>query len=275
MGCLLFDGVDDKLKWTTLASALANASDGAWTMACLVKRVAMGEHGIAYLESGGGTAAEAGLTFAGADNKAYIDIDGGEIFPTAFTSTANPYLLVVSKGAGSATPRLAWKLGSGGAWTHENADAALADQITSNALEIGAWTGNDPISAWVGVVAFWEGAMSDANKEALDNNWRTSDLWTSAHGTPVFLAELNVAGASVVDLAGNATTLAATGTTLDAGETLNSWNFDGTGVVVPGANAPTQRSRGFKLLQMNDAEDEGRFNELDVRNWWRNSLALA
>jgi len=36
----------------------------------------------------------------------------------------------------------------------------------------------------------------------------------------------------------------------------------------PGANAPTTRSRGFNLQQMADAEDEGRFNELDVRNWF-------
>ena len=28
------------------------------------------------------------------------------------------------------------------------------------------------------------------------------------------------------------------------------------------------RSRGFNLQQMADAEDEGRFNELDIRNWW-------
>jgi len=32
-------------------------------------------------------------------------------------------------------------------------------------------------------------------------------------------------------------------------------------------------SRGFNLQQMADAEDEGRFNELDVRNWWREALA--
>jgi hypothetical protein len=41
----------------------------------------------------------------------------------------------------------------------------------------------------------------------------------------------------------------------------------------PGVNAPKQRSRGFNLQQMADAEDEGRFNELDVRNWWCEAFA--
>jgi hypothetical protein len=44
------------------------------------------------------------------------------------------------------------------------------------------------------------------------------------------------------------------------------------GLPPPGANAPTERSHGFNLQQMADAEDEGRFNELDVRNWWREDL---
>jgi len=41
----------------------------------------------------------------------------------------------------------------------------------------------------------------------------------------------------------------------------------------PGANAPTKRSHGFKLQQMADAEDDGKFNELDVRNWWCEAFA--
>jgi hypothetical protein len=103
--------------------------------------------------------------------------------------------------------------------------------------------GSGPLSSeffdgWVGVVAWWEGAMSQANKEALDNNWRTSDLWNSAHGQPTFLCECNVAGASVTDLAGNASSPSVTGTTLDAAETLDSWNFDGTGFVVDNTTKP-------------------------------------
>ena len=236
MGCLDFDGVDDKLKWTTLAQALKDVSDGAWTLAILLKRDGTGTFdAIAYLLSGSGVGtAEAGLSFD-STNKTLVDVAGlGANGPTALASTTSPYLIVVSKGAGSVAPRVGFKLGSGGAWTHENTDASVPDQIDATMLEIGAWEGGDPFNGHIGVVAWWEGAMSDANKEALDNNWRTSDLWTSAHGTPVFLAELNVAGSSVVDLAGNASSLTATGTTLDAAETLDSWNFDGTGAAVLG-----------------------------------------
>jgi len=43
--------------------------------------------------------------------------------------------------------------------------------------------------------------------------------------------------------------------------------------LAPGLNAPTRLSRGFNLQQMADAEDEGRFNELDVRNWWCEAFA--
>lgn len=46
---------------------------------------------------------------------------------------------------------------------------------------------------------------------------------------------------------------------------------DGGGAA-PGANTPTQRSRGFNLQQIVAAEDEGRFNELDVRNWFCQGL---
>jgi len=53
--------------------------------------------------------------------------------------------------------------------------------------------------------------------------------------------------------------------------TGGEWSMAGANFVAaaePGANAPTERSRGFNLEQMADAEDEGRFNELDVRNWF-------
>ena len=234
MGVLRFDGVNDRLKWTTLATALANVSDGAWTLAVVLKRAAtLSFDGHCYLLSGtdNGTT-EAGVSFSNID-LLIADISGvsGCVTVSSFTNTASPYMFVMSKTAGNVFPRVGWKLGSGGAWTHEDFTVGtVPDQIAATMLEIGAWQTGDPLNAWVGVVAWWEGAMSDANKELLDNNWRTSDLWTSAHGQPLFLAELNVAGASVIDLAGNATVLTATETTLDAGETLDSWNFDGTGV---------------------------------------------
>lgn len=232
MGCLQFNGTSDYIRWSTLATALQNVTDGAWTIAALVKRDSTGNYdGIAALLSGtpGSGTTEAGIGFDGA-NQNWIYVDPGYVqFTTALTDTTNPYIVAVSKAAGSATPRLAWKLGSGGSWSHENAGATIADQIASSHLEIGVLSGEE-LPAHVGVIGIWEGAMSDANKEALDNNWQTSDWWGNAHGQPQFLCEFNVAAGSLTDLAGNASGLSSSGTTLDGAETLNSWNFDGQGV---------------------------------------------
>lgn len=230
-GVLKFDNVDDRLRWTTLASALANTSDGAWTMVSVLKRVGPGGFdALSYLLSGTGNGVtEAGMSFD-ASSHAFLDINAGNTCTSTLTSTASPYMVALSKGAGTVAPRLGWKLGSGGAWTHENAGSNLADQIAATILDIGVWqAAGDPANAWIGIVAWYEGAMSDVNKEALDDNWRTSDVWGSAHGTPTFCAELNVAAASVVDMASNASVTSHVGTTLDAGETLDSWNFNGTG----------------------------------------------
>jgi len=234
MGVLQFDGVDDRIRWTTLATALQNLPTGAYTLAVLFKRgTPTGTwDALSYLNSGSGSgSAEAGISISDV-NTAFMDLNLSQSNPktaTTFTNTTSPYLWVLSKAAGASAPRLGWKLGSGGAWTHENLDNSPADQSAATILGIGEWQAGDIFEGWIGLVAWWSGAMSDANKEALDDNWRTSDWWASVHGQPVFLAELNVAGASVVDLAGNASSLTVVGTTLDAAETLDNWNFDGTG----------------------------------------------
>jgi len=225
----------ERLKWSTVATALANVSDGAWSMAVLVKRNALGGgsnfNAMGYVSSGTGNGSvTVGMSFNVSD-KDGVDVGSGSFSTTSFSSTTSPYLLVISKTNGTVAPRLGWKLGSGGAWTHEALGTTMPNQIASTMLNIGCWpnTPADFFEGWIGLVAFWEGALADLDKEELDNNWRTSDIWNSSFGRPVFLAELNVAGASVIDLAGNATSLAATGTSLDNAETLDNWNFDGTG----------------------------------------------
>jgi hypothetical protein len=231
MGVLQFDGATGQLKWETLAAPLANVTDGAWTMAALVKIADFGHfNGIAYMLSGiGAGTSEAGLSYSSSVSSMTVDVESGRTFPSDFSSTTTTYLFAVSKAAGSSIPRLGWKA-AGGGWTHEDSgDGTLADQVDGAQIQIGTWQDTDHFEGHIGLVAFWEGAMSDGDKEALDDNWRTSDWWTSAHGQPVFLAELNVIGLIVVDLAGNASDLTDISVLLDAGETLNSWNFDGEG----------------------------------------------
>lgn len=233
MGVLSFDGTDDMLHWGTLASALANVSDGAYTIAVLWKRSSVNSfQPLSYLTSA--SAIEVGMLIRPFSTDMYMLGVNGEGFMD-ITDSDTPYITVVTKTAGTTAPRAHWKVGAAGSWTHSDFGSTIADQIDSTQLDIGGSvidTG-DQFGGWIGLVGWWEGSMSDANVEALDNNWRTSDWWASAHGTPVFLAELDVAGASVTDLAGNASGLSVTGTSLDSGETLESWNFDGTGGAAP------------------------------------------
>lgn len=243
MGVLQFNGSSDRISWVTLTSTLQNVSDGAWTMAILMKMSDLGHfNAFSYMLAGG--SARVGCSYSSTSGAPFIDAGGGKNFPTDLTSTTSPYLLAVSKAAGSVAPRISWKLGSAGSWVTEDSSNTMSDTVASDSLEVGVWqTTADFFEGWIGVVAWWEGAMSDTNKQALDDNWRTSDLWNSAHGQPKFLVQLNVAAGSVVDLAGNASGLVASGTTLDAGETLDSWNFNGVGGADPVKIGP-MRARG-------------------------------
>ena len=237
MGVLQFDGSDDQLKWTTLASALSNVSDGAWTMAILCKIADFGHfNGLSYLLTGAGAGTvRAGASYNSTAASMMVDIGAGSIFPSDFSSTTTTYIFAFSKAAGSANPRLGWAA-FGGGWTHEAGASTIADGVAAAQLQIGTWQDTDNFEGHIGLVGWWEGAMSDSDKEALDNNWRTSDWWNSAHGEPEFLVELNVDAGSVTDLASNASSSSHTGTTLDAGETLEDWDFDGTGEVTEPAS---------------------------------------
>lgn len=232
MGVLSFNNTSDKLTWTTLASPIANLN--AHTFAVLFRRGGTGQFdALGYtLDTGD---AQCGVSIANDDGLITDTGTGSRSTPGIITNTTLPYIVAVSKAAGTATPRFSWML-SGGGWTHDDGSSTEDAPTATDSLEIGVWEASfDWFNGHIGLVAFWSGAMSDTDKEALDNNWQTSDWWNSAHGQPVFLAELNVAGASVVDLAGNATGLTASGTTLDAAQTLASWNFDGTGEEEAGA----------------------------------------
>lgn len=233
MGALLFDGVNDQLKWTTLASALANASDDGWSVAVLSKLSNLASfRGASYLHSGAGAGtATAGLGYSPSVSRPVTDVGSGIQYDYVWdTLQSVPHFMCASRpsGAGAVECRLSVQLGEAGSVTHHTS-GTLANQAAAAQLQIGTWQDSDPWEGHIGVVAWWVGQMSDANKEALTTNWRTSDLWNSAHGRPVFLAELNVAGASVVDIAGNASNLAVVGTSLDSGETMDGWTFDGAG----------------------------------------------
>ena len=236
MGVLRFTAANlDRIRFQTLAAALGNTSDGAWTCAVLLKQASIGAfHAQAYLCNSTPTT-KAGWSINGS-NQMVADVAAyGGVGTTALDDTAETYIAVATKQAGTAAVSYHVYKRSTTTWASVTAGSNLADQTASSMLELGTFEGGgDLANGWIGLVGFWEGQMSQANAETLDNNWRTSDWWSNAHGQPTALIECNVAAASLVDLAGNATNIAVTGTpAVDAGETLSSWNFDSTGALPP------------------------------------------
>ena len=232
MGVLRFDGAD-WVRFSTLASALNQTSNGAYTAAVLLKQAAdSGLQAYTYLCSAG-SITEAGIG-RGSTGLLISDISGIGTSTSVLdvAGTTETRIVAMTKEAGSAAPTYYMYTRGTTTWSTPDAgDLSLSEQSAATILEIGTWEGGgDLANAWIGLVAWWEGAMSQANIETLDDNWRTSDWWNNAHGNPTCLIEGNVAAASLVDIAGNATGLSVTGTpTLDSGETLSSFNFDGTG----------------------------------------------
>jgi hypothetical protein len=250
---LRFDG-GDWMRFASLTSALANTSDGAWTVAVLLKPAVLSTfQGYAYLCSAG-PVTEAGLSRENIANSLQTDVSGYGNKGDALSSTTETYIAVAAKGAGTVPVNYHRYVRSTTTWSGPTSTggANLADQIAATMLEIGTWQGgSDTANAWIGLVAFWEGEMSTTNVQHLDDSWQTSDWYSNAHGTPTALIELNVAAASAVDLIGNATSLSVTGApTLDSGETLASFNFNGTGAAATAPAVPQRRVYPMALARM-------------------------
>lgn len=220
----------NRVKWTTLTAALRDVSDGAHTLIMGAKRATDDGnfHGLSYLlSSTGDGVVENGLSLNSSD-ALVVDADGFAASTITITGTTETYVIACRKAAGNAALTYSRYVKSTTTWTHHS-PGNRPDQTDATMLEVGAWQNGDFFDGWIPFVAWYEGVMSQADLEATVTNWQTSDLWNSAHGTPAFLVEGNVAGASWTDLASNASSITVTGTSLDAGETFASWNFNGTG----------------------------------------------
>lgn len=232
MGVLKFVAASStKVESTSLSAALANVSDGAWTAAVLMKRTVdnAAYHGLSYLYTGTGAGVtRAGFSLTDADLM-YVDVGAGSsVGGLAVTGTTETYLLVTTKPAGSSLPRFHRYNKTTNTWaTPANATSSIPDQVAATSLRVGVWQAADFADAWIGLVGWWEGAMSDANVQSLSTDWKTSTWHNSAHGTPKSLIELNTA--TPTDLEGGASSLAVTAATVDNTQTLEAWNFNGTG----------------------------------------------
>lgn len=232
MGILQFDELDD-IVYGDCDTALGDLPTSAYTLACGVRHdnVAGNWDAIMYLFTGfdaTGTA-EAGISHSGSENNYFADVGGGG---SSFASTRpvgdTDYVLVLRKAAGTVAPILSI-FQAGSTWEHITGNNAVANQTACQSIGFSTWeAGADPLQGWLAWFAAWSGAMSQANAEALVANWRTSDLYNSAHGTPVALVEFNTD--TPVDLMGTIATLnVGGGPTVDAGQTFASWDFDGIG----------------------------------------------
>lgn len=230
MGVLRYDAAD-WVRFQTLAAALANTSDGAWTAACLFKQaVDSGFQAYSYL-CAAGPVTKAGFS-RNSGGALLSDVAAYGSAGQTIVGTTDTFIGVARKGAGAAPITYSRFIKSAGTWAAEISGTNLGDQVASTMLEIGTWQGgSDLVNAWVGLVAFWEGAMAQVNVEHLDDNWRTSDWYSNPHGAPTALIQGNVDALSLVDIMGNATNLKTDSPlpTLDPAETLTGWTFDGSG----------------------------------------------
>jgi hypothetical protein len=216
------------IVFATLATALQNVSDGAWTIACPIRFNALGGgnfRALGYFKASG--VVKAGLSINAIGPSPVVDLGSGPTASGINPSTGTDYMYVAAHtSAGTVTFSRYTK--SSNTWDHNTPATTLSNQIASDSLEIGAWQGADLLDGWMPAFAAWEGKMDQTNVEALSVGWKTSSLYSSAFGAPLFLTQLNTT--SPTDMMGNASGLTVTGGSVDSGQTVSDWLFDGTGV---------------------------------------------
>jgi len=225
-------------------------------------------------------------------NKLVVQIGAGDATLTnrAAESVAYNGVALANLGAsddGSFERAEIWRLNSPGTGSALNIVVTATSPGAPGQLACGAVSFNDADAA--------EGAASTNTGTSADPTVTVADSANGDIVVSILATDLGAGGDTTEngtliwedeDVAGdsdfNAQRQVATGANTVCGWTsgANGWATMGVAVKptagsAPGANAPTQRSRGFNLQQMADAEDEGRFNELDVRNWWRMGLMPA
>lgn len=251
MTTLHFDGADDWVRGTG-----QGAMNGAITLAVVSRRTATSAAYQCLL--GAATAANArSFMFAhdqGVDPERITIFDNAtNRYSTTTIADANSdwWVIAMTKAAGSVVPRFHFKnLTTGAAAVHETefSAGAIGDfpSCSGGYLKIGNYdlTPGTPGSAEedytgdIGVVGWWDQALSDAQVDELYANKRTSDWAKNSAGVPSSLTELTAA--TPVDLTGIVTWVT-TGAAL-SGPDPTGWTFDGLG---PKAAIAPGRTVGF------------------------------
>ena len=234
------DGSDDAI--ILLPGSLGSpipAPGGPYTLALLVKRVVeIQENGIVSIGPAySATSASFGngkLTFwiGNTTSTGIKSIStAGDATSTLLWTVADGWtLLVATKAAGSAIPRLHKYVLGTNVMTRANASGALGSVAldTADRIAIGKdeYTGK-PQSRWASM-GYWNALFSDAMVDELIANRRTRDWYDHSAGKPMGLWDFNQAavGTAVTDLTGGgADQTAIVGTTVVSGDDPPGWEF--------------------------------------------------
>lgn len=216
MTVTVFDGTDDSVQ-----CALGGCNQtGAVTLACVFKRAVNGVvHALVVNHDSGGTA-RAGMEIRAAvapTNAMTYSIGGTGAFSTTTVLAADGWcVIVMTKTAGTTTPRYHFKKEAAAGWVHENADKTLGNPTTqaSGTVRFGEWAGIDDANGRMAIAAEWTVALTDLQCEELaaEAGWLGN-----TGGAPAGLWKFD--SATLTDLTGGgADETVRTGTTLVSGD---------------------------------------------------------
>jgi len=238
MSVLVFDDVDNEVRFSPLSSALGSLMNGAGTIVLLARLGGRG--GLFSVEDSGHVNINPGFSIDGSNK---LNEDDNAALSTATTAVgtstagAGNYRVVAldwASGAASLS-RFHWSTVLSGAQTFTHDPAAAnnggthAGPGTSGHLRIGTGTTEGTFLGEIALAAAWTQRFADGDYAALLTNDRTSDWWNHPVGQPITLIELNTL--TPVDIGSAPSTLnTVVGGTL-TGADPSPWTFDGRGAV--------------------------------------------
>ena len=227
MGVLQFDGIDDFVEWTTLSGTLQSLSAGAVTYVVVCRTAASG---VAMSPFAMLTSTPSFTHYVSRDNSNLHSFTASQM-TTAWPGSAI-YAIVASKASGSATPTWFTKnVGTNTVVANHTSSANPVSGTSSTQIEVGRLLTGEFWSGHIGVIAAFNYAMTNTQKEECLANYKTSDLANHSGGPPLFLSELITS--SPTDLMENASGFSNNGPTVDTGTTFSPWTFDALGNVDP------------------------------------------
>jgi hypothetical protein len=228
-----FDGVDDLVELA--AGTLGTLVQGANSFVVIAKLV--NDNDKALVSFGAAANPLAGLVVfsnAGQHQPGYQSNAGGTLVAGVDLTASDGWLLIgFSKASGSNKPRLHVYDYGGAAWTHVDADNAVADQPTNTVTRVAVGqdaAGSNKAAIRLAVFGVWKSRLADADYESGMHS--SLGAWSAL--TPDALCPFNQASTAdpVADVTGNgADQTSITGTTVITGDDPPGFSFASTTTV--------------------------------------------